>query len=49
MEIASGNPERGYKHYLLGAMAGADDCLDEVKKGYKDGHVSKSDFADGLR
>jgi len=49
MEIACGNPERGYKHYLLGAMAGADECLDQVKKGYKDKYVSKSDFADALR
>lgn len=49
MEIACGNPERRYKHYLLGAMAGADECLDQVKKGYKDKYVSKSDFADALR
>ena len=37
------------KHHIIGAKQGNDDSLDGVKAAYKDGFVSKDDFAAALQ
>ena len=49
MEVQAGNFERAQKHWAIAASAGDDYALDNVKKGFKLGQVTKDDFATILR
>ena len=44
-----GNIERAVKHFIIAAKLGDDDSIQELKKYYEDGLVSKEDFAAALR
>ena len=44
-----GRYERAYKHYIIAAKQGYDEALEEVKKGFQRGYVSKEDYAAALR
>ena len=44
-----GNMDRAMQHFMIGARAGFDESLKEVGNGYKDGHVTKDDYASTLR
>ena len=48
-EADSGSNERAMKHWIIAANLGDDDTLKNVKRGYKNGLVSKEDFASALR
>jgi TPR repeat protein len=48
-EWNNGRPERAMKHWIIAAKLGYDDSLDEVKKGFVDGIVSKEEYAAALR
>jgi hypothetical protein len=37
------------KHFIISAKLGCDESLEEVKRGFMDGHVSKEDFEAALR
>ena len=49
IEERAGNIQRAYKHYMIAARAGDTICLDQVTEGYKDGLVTKDDYAEVLR
>jgi tetratricopeptide (TPR) repeat protein len=49
IEYENGNHERAVKHFIIAAKLGDDNSLDILKKGYKEGFVSKEDFAAALR
>ena len=49
LEANIGNYERAYKHYLLGAKAGDEQCLKKVKTGFVEGYVTKDEYAGALR
>jgi len=49
MEKANGNMNTAMKHYMIAARGGVDDSLKMVGKGYKDGHVTKDQYANTLR
>jgi hypothetical protein len=49
IEYENGRYERAFKHCMIAAALGDDDSLDALKKGYKEGYVSKEDFAAALR
>ena len=49
MEAQAGNIARAYKHYILSAKAGFKMSLDEVKKGYMKGFITKDEYANTLR
>ena len=49
IEGQAGNHHRAYKHLLIGARAGDDLSLDNVKRGYKYGLITKDEYADTLR
>ena len=44
-----GNVERAAKHLIIGANLGFDPSIHDLKEYYKDGSVSKNDFAAALR
>ena len=44
-----GRYDRAVKHFLIGARLGDDNAIQRLKKCYKDGHVSKEEFAAALR
>ena len=44
-----GRVDRAAKHFIIAAKLGYDKSLEHVKDLYKDGHVSKEDFAATLR
>jgi tetratricopeptide (TPR) repeat protein len=46
---SNGRYERAMKHFIIAANLGDDDALEEVKKGFVDGFVSKEDYAAALR
>ena len=48
-EWDAGNHERACKHLMIGARAGVGDCLKMVKEGYKQGFVTKDEYAEALR
>ena len=48
-EGQAGNPQRAYKHSLIGARAGYKNSLDAVKTGFKHGFVTKDEYAQALR
>ena len=49
LEGEAGNHHRAYKHFVLAAKAGFEESLDNVKKGYMDGIVTKDEYASTLR
>ena len=49
MEYEAGNYHRAYKHFILSAKAGDKDSLDEVKKGFMNGIITKDKYANTLR
>ena len=49
MERVNDRMDRAAKHWIIAAKLGFDDSLGNVKLAYKDGHVSKEDFAAALR
>ena len=49
IENENGRIDRAVKHYIIAANLGFDHSLERVKILYKDGHVSKEDFAAALR
>ena len=49
VEVDNGNMNRAMKHFMLSAKAGFDASLKAVADGYKDGHVTKDDYATTLR
>ena len=48
-EGQAGNLHRAMKHFILAARAGYKQSLDAVKEGYKDGDVTKEEYANTLR
>jgi len=48
-EVNNGNIDKGMKHFIIAAKSGLDDALKQVGKGYKDGLVTKDDYASTLR
>jgi tetratricopeptide (TPR) repeat protein len=49
IEHENGNHERAVKHWIIAANLGNDGSLDALKSCYKDGLISKEDFAAALR
>ena len=49
VEGNAGNHQRAFKHYILAARAGYPQSLDQVKKGFMDGDVTKDEYAGTLR
>eukprot|EP00986_Skeletonema_menzelii_P014644 scaffold9868_cov119-Skeletonema_menzelii.AAC.3 len=48
-ENRNGRIDRMFKHFIIAAKLGDDGALDEVKKGFQRGQVSKEDYAATLR
>jgi len=48
-EWNNGSRERAMKHFIIAAKLGDDDSVGKLKQGYKEGSVSKEDFAAALR
>jgi TPR repeat protein len=48
-EGRSGRIDRAMKHFIISAKLGYDEALEEVKKGFQMGDVSKEDYAAALR
>ena len=44
-----GNIAIAMKHYIIAARSGFEGCLKAVREGYKDGHVTKDEYAKTLR
>jgi len=49
IEYEKGRLDRSVKHWIIAANLGYDGSLDTLKEGYKEGLVSKEDFATALR
>ena len=49
MEGENGRMDRAVKHFIIAAKLGHDNALKSVKNLYKEGYVSKDDFAAALR
>ena len=49
LESTLGNNQKAVKHWIIGAKLGSKDVLEQLKKGYKYGIVSKEAFQEGLR
>ena len=49
IEVSKGNTDRAMKHYMIAAKSGWDDSMESVGQGFKDGHVTKEDYATTLR
>jgi TPR repeat protein len=48
-EGRKGRFDRAYKHFIIAAKLGLDEALEQVKKGFALGVVSKDDYAAALR
>eukprot|EP00984_Skeletonema_dohrnii_P005372 scaffold1890_cov86-Skeletonema_dohrnii-CCMP3373.AAC.4 len=48
-EWNNGRVDRAVKHFIIAAKLGDDDSVEGLKQGYKEGSVSKEDFAAALR
>ena len=48
LEWEAGNEQRAYKHFIIAARAGFEISLDEVKKGFVEGHVTSDEYANTL-
>ena len=40
----AGNDQRAFKHYILAARADHPESLDRVKKGFRNGQITKDEF-----
>ena len=49
IELNHGRYDRAVKHWMIAAKAGYDEALENIKKSFKHGLVSKDDFAAALR
>ena len=49
VEIQNGNYQRAMKHFKIAAKCGYKNSLDNVKQGFRAGHVTKEDFEKTLR
>ena len=49
LEGQAGNEQKAYKHFILSARAGDKDSLNWVKKGFKEGYVTKDEYENTLR
>ena len=49
VEGNAGNHQRAMKHFMLAAKAGNKDSLDEVKRGFTKGLVTKDEYESTLR
>ena len=49
MELQNNRLDRAAKHFIIAAKLGDGDSLEAAKSLYKDGHVTKDDFAAALR
>ena len=49
MERENGRMDRAVKHFIIASKLGYDDSLENVKKLYKSGHISKEDLDAALR
>ena len=49
LEGNTGNEQRAYKHYVIAARAGYPPSLDNVKIGFRNGHVTKDEYESTLR
>ena len=49
IELEKENYQRAMKHYMIAAKCGYKDSLQNVKEGFRWGHVSKEDFEKTLR
>ena len=49
LEGNAGNIQRAFKHFILAASAGYKLSLDNVKKGYMNGDITKEEYANVLR
>ena len=49
IEGATGNYDRAIKHLIIAAKAGREASLDYVKQGFKEGFVTKDEYANTLR
>jgi len=49
IEMEAGNYHRAMKHYMIGARAGNEISLDMLKEGFKQGLVTKDEYANTLR
>ncbi len=48
-EGINGRNDRAMKHFIIAANLGNDDSLENVKKGFEEGIVSKEGFEEALR
>ena len=48
-EIRDGNHHRAMKHFIIAARAGFEMSLENVKRGYKYGLITKDEYANTLR
>ena len=48
-EVKNNRMDRAAKHFIIAAKLGDDESLAAVKNLYRDGHVTKEDFAAALR
>jgi len=48
-EGQAGNYQRAFKHFIIAARAGSKESLDEVKRGFMNGLVTKDEYANTLR
>jgi len=48
-ELENGNYQVAMKHFMIAAKSGYKYSLDDVKQGFRDGHVTKEDFEKTLR
>ena len=49
IEENDGNMDKAMKHYMIAAKSGINEALKEVREGYKNGHVTKDEYANTLR
>eukprot|EP00956_Cyclotella_meneghiniana_P032839 scaffold91708_cov28-Cyclotella_meneghiniana.AAC.1 len=48
-EAKNGNYNRAMRHFMISAMCGDEDALNDIKEGFRSGHVTKQDFEKALR
>ena len=48
-EEQAGNNERAFKHYLIGAKAGCELSIKYLQIGFKEGYITKDEYAGALR
>ena len=48
-EGQAGNHERAYKHFLIGAKAGFEPSMNYLQRGFKNGYITKDEYAGALR